>query len=56
MKEGEIDEKKDLRVKDVREFLKKKLKVEELDPPMTRTATLVAHWDDHYFPLLQSME
>ena len=56
MEKGVVDEKKELRVKDVREYLEETLGLDELDPPINRTATLVGHWDDHYFPLLESME
>ena len=50
---GVIDEKQDLRVKDVRGYLMKVLKKETLDPPIKFKKTLVHLWDSHYYPILK---
>ena len=42
------DPKKDLRVKDVREYLKLVLDTDDLDPPINRKGTLVDSWDNHF--------
>ena len=49
------DPKKDLRVKDVREYLKLVLDTDDLDPPINRKGTLVDAWDNHYAPLLREL-
>ena len=49
------DPKKDLRVKDVREYLKLVLDEDDLDPPINRKGTLVDAWDNHYAPLLREL-
>ena len=56
---GVVNAKKNLRVKDVREFLENTFELEsdeELDPPMNRWDSVLENWDSHYFPLLQEEE